>query len=67
MAYVIQKYCEKCQRETAHVNSDGCSSCNAKKKAEEERIWEAQDQNTKLTDLRKRIEFLESHRYPTMY
>jgi hypothetical protein len=59
MAYVRLEYCEKCKTNTHHINSDGCSICLGKKKAEAERMWEAQDIETKVTDLRKRIEYLE--------
>lgn len=59
MAYVREEWCEKCQRKTMHINNDGCGICYEKKKAEQERIWEAQDPETKMTNLRKRIEELE--------
>ena len=59
MAYVRQEYCEKCGIDTAHIDSNGCQICLNKKNAEKERMWEAQDVDTKITDLRKRIEWLE--------
>ena len=59
MAYVRFEYCEKCGKETHHMNNDGCTICLDKKAKEAERMWEAQDLETKITDLRKRVEFLE--------
>jgi len=65
MAFVRDEYCDKCGRHTPHINSDGCQICLNKKAKEAERMWEAQDSDTKITDLRKRIERLE--RNPIRY
>jgi hypothetical protein len=59
MAYVRLEYCDACKTMTNHINNDGCTICLSKKKAEKDRMWEAQDISTKITDLRKRIEELE--------
>ncbi len=59
MAYIRSEYCDVCKRNTNHINNDGCIPCFEKKAKEKERMWEAQDADTKITNLRKRIEELE--------
>lgn len=59
MAYVRMEHCETCGIQTNHIDNDGCTICLNKKKKEAERMWEAQDMDTKITDLRKRVEYLE--------
>jgi hypothetical protein len=59
MAYVRTEYCDVCKRETNFYNSLGCGICLAKQVKQQERMWEAQDPETKITNLRHRIEALE--------
>jgi len=64
--FLEHKHCEKCKGITPH--HDGyCAPCAVKKAKEAERMWEAQDSDTKLTDLRKRVEWLENHRLPLRF
>lgn len=58
------KFCEKCDSVTGHYDGK-CGKCLDKQSKEKERMWEAQDISTKITDLRKRIEMLE--RGPARY
>ena len=64
MALIIDEYCLVCKTQTIHINNN-CAFCMEKKRKEYIRMWEAQDIETKLTDLRKRIEILE--RSPMIY
>lgn len=62
--YYDENYCDRCKKVTGHYNGK-CGQCKAKEEAERARVWEAQDIETKLTNLRQRIEGLE--RGPAIY
>ena len=56
--FLDQTECFVCKGVTAHYNGK-CGICEKKKADEKERMWEAQNIETKITNLRKRIEHLE--------
>ena len=62
MAYVRNEYCSKHNKETLHIDNDGCIECLKYIKDEKDKVWEAQNIESKITDLRKRIEYLERPR-----
>jgi len=64
--FLEHKECEVCKTVTPHHNGN-CARCASKKAKEAERMWEAQDTDTKLTDIRKRIEKLERDRFPARF
>ena len=58
VAYINYQWCNTCNAETCH-NHSTCMDCATKKNEERIRIWNAQDVDTKLNDLRVRLEKLE--------
>ncbi len=56
--YLDHEYCPVCKKDTVHYNGK-CGNCLDKKEKERVRMWEAQDIETKITNLRERIEKLE--------
>lgn len=64
--YLSHEYCPSCKQDTPHHDGH-CAPCAIKKAKEAERMWEAQDTDTKLTNLRKRVEWLENHRLPMRF
>jgi hypothetical protein len=56
--FLETKYCDRCEVTTQHYNGE-CGVCLDKKDKERIRMWEAQDVDTKLTNLRLRVENLE--------
>lgn len=58
MALVNEEWCERCQKNVFYTNGK-CNICADKKNKERIRMWEAQDIETKITNLRERIEGLE--------
>lgn len=54
MAQVTVKHCDACRRGTKHVNGD-CDVCCKRKEAEQERVWQALDDSTKIERLRNEI------------
>ena len=58
MAYIEDRNCCHCNKVTMHTNGK-CSDCSAKEKAERVRMWNAQDLDTKLNNIRERLEDLE--------
>ena len=58
MAHITEDDCYVCKKKTVFINGE-CRVCSEKKFKEKERMWEAQDLETKITDLRHRIERLE--------
>ena len=58
MAYVVEKYCDYCERTTVHMNHQ-CNVCHARLERERIAVWNSLTSEEKLQDLRKRIEALE--------
>lgn len=56
--YLNTEFCPLCKKDTAHYNGK-CGICSEKREKERVRMWEAQDIETKITNLRQRIEKLE--------
>ena len=65
MAYISQKYCSRCERETGHINYD-CILCKERIRREEMAAWQAKTYDEKLLDLHKRILAIEN-RKPITY
>ena len=56
--YLDTKYCHVCKDRTGHINGR-CGRCVGVEEEERIREWNALDIETRINDLRKRIEQLE--------
>ena len=62
MAYIVNGYCLRCERDTQHTNSK-CDICAERENRERIAVWNSLITDEKLQDLRRRIERLENRRY----
>lgn len=59
MVRISTEFCDDCDEETQHGDGE-CGVCCSRKKRERIRVWNALDVDTRLTDLRERVERLEA-------
>lgn len=64
MAFVQEKYCNRCEKTTIHTNTK-CNICHKREERERIAIWNSQTVDEKLQELRQRVERLEAG--PPMY